>query len=102
MGFCLLICCSYVYVSKAQVTPKVNLNVQNISLIKIIEELRVQTAYNFLFNSEELRDFNSVNVTLKNVSLRQALDSLLLPRGLEYTIEKNTIIIKKYLGRKIN
>lgn len=95
-GFCLLICCSYVYVSKAQVTPKVNLNVQNISLIKIIEELRVQTAYNFLFNSEELRDFNSVNVTLKNVSLRQALDSLLLPRGLEYTIEKNTIIIKKY------
>ena len=62
-GFCLLICCSYVYVSKAQVTPKVNLNVQNISLIKIIEELRVQTAYNFLFNSEELRDFNSVNVT---------------------------------------
>ena len=70
-GLCLLICCSSVYVSRAQTDPRVNLDLKNVTLIKVIEELRVQTKYNFLFNSEELRDFNSVTLKLKNVPLRQ-------------------------------
>ena len=99
-GLCLLICCSSVYVSQAQTEPRVNLELVNVSLVKAIEELRVQTKYNFLFNSDELRNFNSVTIQLKNVQLRQALDSLLSPRGLEYVIEKETVIIKKKLSRQ--
>ncbi len=101
-GLCLLICCSSVYVSRAQTDPRVNLDLKNVTLIKVIEELRVQTKYNFLFNSEELRDFNSVTLKLKNVPLRQALDSLLSPRGLGYTIEKETVVIRKQEVKQVN
>ena len=45
-GLCLLICCSSVYVSQAQTEPRVNLELVNVSLVKAIEELRVQTKYN--------------------------------------------------------
>ena len=79
-----------------------NLDLKNVTLIKVIEELRVQTKYNFLFNSEELRDFNSVTLKLKNVPLRQALDSLLSPRGLGYTIEKETVVIRKQEVKQVN
>lgn len=79
---------------------KVNLDVQNASLIKIIENLRVQTRYNFLFNSDELNGYTGITVKLQSVTLKQALDSLLIGRktGLIYTIEEKTVIIKK--GKK--
>lgn len=41
---------------------KVNLDVQNTSLVKIIESLRVQTRYNFLFNSDELSGYTGITV----------------------------------------
>ena len=76
---------------------KVNLDVQNTSLIKIIENLRVQTRYNFLFNSDELSGYTGITIKLQSVTLKQALDSLLIGRktGLEYSMEGKTVIIKK-------
>ncbi len=101
-GLCLLIGCSSFYVSKAQTEHRVNLNLTNASLVKAIEELRVQTRYNFLFNSDELRSLNTVTLKLKNVPLRQALDTLLSPRGLNYTLEKETVVIKKKAPQEID
>lgn len=77
-------------------TPKVNIDVQNTSLIKIIENLRVQTRYNFLFNSDELSRYTGITVKFQNITLKQVLDSLLTGRktGLEYTIEEKTVVIK--------
>ncbi len=54
---------------------KVSLEVQNVSLIKIIENLRVQTHYNFLFNSSELSGYAGITIKLQSVPLKQALDS---------------------------
>lgn len=78
-------------------SPQVNLDVKNTSLIEIIEELRTQTRYNFLFNSDELRPFTGISIRLQAVSLKQALDSLLIGRktGLTYTLEDKTVVIRK-------
>ena len=77
--------------------PRVNLDMKNTSLIEIIEELRVQTRYNFLFNSDELRSFTGITIRLQSVNLKQALDSLLIGRktGLTYTLEDKTVVIRK-------
>ena len=77
-------------------SPRVNLDVKNASLIEIIEELRVQTRYNFLFNSDELRSFSGISVRLNSVSLKQALDSLLIGRktGLTFSLEDKTVVIR--------
>lgn len=82
---------------------KVNLDVQNTSLVKIIESLRVQTRYNFLFNSDELSGYTGITVKMQSVTLKQALDSLLIGRktGLEYSIEEKTVIIKRAVQKNV-
>ncbi|MDE5611368.1 MAG: SusC/RagA family TonB-linked outer membrane protein [Odoribacter sp.] len=94
-ALCLSLCCFSVYVSMAQSAPTVTLNCQGETLVKAIEELRKQTHYNFLFNSDELRGFNAVSVNLANVSLTQALDRLLSDKGLTYSIDQNNVVIRK-------
>ncbi len=82
---------------------KVNLDVQNTSLIKIIESLRMQTRYNFLFNSDELSGYTGITVKMQSVTLKQVLDSLLVGRktGLEYSIEEKTVIIKRAAKKSV-
>lgn len=89
--------------AQTDTTVKVNLDVQNASLIKIIESLRVQTRYNYLFNSNELSGYIGITVKLQSVTLKQALDSLLLGRetGLEYSIEEKTVIIRRAEREKV-
>ena len=75
--------------------PKVSLNVERATLVSVIESLREQTSYNFLFNAADLQGAELVTVRLRNVELRTALDSLLPSRGLTYTMEGRTVVIKK-------
>ncbi len=92
---CLLVCCSSVYVSAAQVAPLVSVECRNETLVKVIEDLRKQTKYNFLFNSDELVHAGAVTVDLTEVPLRQALDAILEDKGLTYSIENGTVVIRK-------
>lgn len=88
---------SFPALAQKESIPRVDLNVEKASLISIIEELRSQTRYNFLFNSGELQPYTGISVRLKSVTLKQALDSVLLGRktGLGYVIEKETVVIRK-------
>lgn len=83
--------------------PRVSLDVKNETLIRVIENLREQTRYNFMFNSGELRDITGITLRLENILLCQALDSLLdkVNRGLIYTIEGKTVIIRKQSQEKV-
>ena len=83
--------------AQQKTAPRVNLKVEKTSLIRAIEALRSQTRYNFLFNSKDLQPYTDISVHLQSVTLQQALDSLLTGRktGLEYTIEGETVVIRK-------
>lgn len=91
-AFCLFVCCSSLCVSMAQT---VSLNSREQTLVKVIEELRRQTDYNFLFNTEDLARVATVTVNLKDVPLEQALDAVLADKGLTYRVENGTVIILK-------
>ena len=83
--------------AQQKTAPRVNLKVEKTSLIRAIEALRSQMRYNFLFNSKDLQPYTDISVHLQSVTLQQALDSLLTGRktGLEYTIEGETVVIRK-------
>lgn len=83
--------------AQQKTAPRVNLKVEKTSLIRAIEALHSQTRYNFLFNSKDLQPYTDISVHLQSVTLQQALDSLLIGRktGLEYTIEGETVVIRK-------
>ena len=94
---CLLVCCSSVSFARAQAdaTPRVSLNVTEATLVSVIENLREQTSYNFLFNAADLQDAKPVTIRLRDVTLRVALDSILPQRNLTYTIDGKSVVIKK-------
>ena len=94
---CLFVCCSSVAVVRAQAdaTPRVSLDVKEAALVSVIENLRGQTGYNFLFNASDLQNARPVTLRLRNVTLRVALDSILPSRDLVYTIDGKSVVIKK-------
>ena len=75
--------------------PKITFNFQRAPFFKVIENIRQQIPYEFVFNSEDVRSLNNITLSLKEVTLQQALDALLEGSGMEYVIEQKTVVIKK-------
>ncbi|WP_303179451.1 TonB-dependent receptor [uncultured Butyricimonas sp.] len=78
-----------------QAVPKVSLDLKHATFVKVIESLRQQTGYEFVFNAPDVEHVKDVSLSLKDVSLRTAMDSLLQGKGLAYSITGQTVVIKK-------
>ncbi|WP_270088189.1 SusC/RagA family TonB-linked outer membrane protein [Sphingobacterium sp. SYP-B4668] len=77
----------------------VSLNQTNASLEILIKQLRTQTGYDFLLDSEVLKDAQKFDIQLKNVKLEQALEAIVYNRNLKYSIEGKSVVITK--GRPV-
>lgn len=73
---------------------RISLNEKNSSLEKVLETIRDQSGYVFMYNSEKLEKIK-VSVTVKNSSIEQALDACLKDLPFSYKIVKNNILIKE-------
>lgn len=82
-------------VSAGGYAQKVTLKAENISLQKIFREIRKQTGYQFLFADEALQTTKNISIDMQGKSIKEVLDYCLLNQQLTYTIEDNTIIIKR-------
>ncbi|OKZ20607.1 MAG: SusC/RagA family TonB-linked outer membrane protein [Butyricimonas synergistica] len=72
---------------------KVNLNVENVSMLDVIQELRKQTGFKFFFNHNELKKVNDVSAKFVEEDLERVLDALLREVNFAYRIEQGVIII---------
>lgn len=71
----------------------INLTKQKISLVDVFRELKKQSNYTILCNSDLLNSIPSLRVDLKQKSLPEALDIVLSPLGLSYQIEDKTVVV---------
>ncbi len=78
-----------------QAEPKVSLKLEHATFVKVIENLRKQTGYEFVFNAQDVEHVKDVSLSLRNVSLQVAMDSLVQGRGLTYSLTGQTVVIKK-------
>lgn len=78
-----------------QSAPKVSIDLKHVTFVKVIESLRQQTGYEFVFNAQEVAHVKDVSLSLKNVLLQVALDSLVKGKGLTYSITGQTVVVKK-------
>ena len=78
-----------------QSAPKVSIDLKHVTFAKVIENLRQQTGYEFVFNARDVEHVKDVSLSLKNVLLQVALDSLVKGKGLTYGITGQTVVIKK-------
>lgn len=73
---------------------KITLSERNVSLDKVFKKIKKQTGYYFIYTNDQLSRANPVSISVKDVTLKQALDELFSTQPLDYTMLENSIILK--------
>ncbi|MFA4869141.1 MAG: TonB-dependent receptor [Pedobacter sp.] len=73
---------------------KITLSVKNTPLERVFQEVKKQSGYLFWYENSLLNNTKKVDLDLKNVSLKYALDECFKDQPLSYQIVGNTIVIK--------
>ena len=71
------------YRGHAQERAMVTVNMTDVTLNEVITELKKQTKYDFFYNSELVKSKGRVSVRARNLDLREVLEQVLTPVGLE-------------------
>jgi len=90
----LLLIVTFFNASASSFAQKVSINVKKASLEQVLDEIREQTNYDFLYNSSQIKDVRSLNLNFQNADLETVLDACLLDQGLTYELDKQTVLIK--------
>lgn len=83
-----------VQVNASSFAQRITLTEKNASLEAVLKKIRLQTGYDILFQDKAIKNANPVSVTLKNVAIGEAFNSILKGQDLTYTITENTIVLK--------
>jgi len=94
LTFLLLTAC-FVQVSAAGFAQTVTLSRKNASLVTIMSEIKKQTGYHFLYNSQILEKAGSVDINVKNTGITTVLEKCFSNQPLTFIIEEKTVIIKE-------
>ncbi|MGB4400031.1 MAG: TonB-dependent receptor [Daejeonella sp.] len=81
--------------SAASQDQKINFSKENISLENVLQEIKRQTGYKFLYTEEMIKTTKPVNVQFKNASLQEALKQCFADKSLTYTVNMNTVVVRR-------
>jgi TonB-linked SusC/RagA family outer membrane protein len=91
---CILIMVAILQVSASSYAQKINLEVQKAPLEDVLFTLQQQSGYDFLYSAQLIKLAAPVSLSLKNVTIAQALEKIFSDQPLIYLINKKTITIK--------
>ena len=66
---------------------------KNATFVQVLSEIRKQSGYGMLYNSDLMKKASTVSIDVKNVSLEEALKISLNGQPFGYTIKNNTVVI---------
>ncbi len=79
----------------------ISLNRKEAEMKDIFRDIKKQTGYTIICNAAILKHSDPVTVSLQNVSLRYALNTIFNERGLEFVVEGESIVVQAMEGEKI-
>ena len=74
---------------------RLNVNLKNASIEEILDEIKEQSEYNFLYRSDIFSDVSEVDLKFEDVTLENILDYLVVPEGYSYVIKDKVVVIRK-------
>jgi TonB-linked SusC/RagA family outer membrane protein len=83
-----------VQVSARTYSQRVTLSAKNMSLEKVIGDIKKQTGYSFFYNVDWLQKANTVTIEVKNMQIENALNIIFKDQPLSYSVINNTIVLK--------
>ena len=93
--FILLVAFSSVSAMSYSQEQKMDVVFHDEMLENVLEYLKANTDYEFVYRRESLGDFRVKNVELKDVTLKQILDQVLRQNGFDYEIVDRIVIVRK-------
>lgn len=91
----ILILSACLQISAKGISQKITLYEENAPLEKVLKAIQKQSDFAFLYNHKILAQAMPVTVSLKEVSLEEALKACFKGQPFSYSIVDNTIVIKK-------
>lgn len=85
---------SIMQVSAAAIAQKVTIKKTNAPLKEVLDEIRKQSGYGFIFDANFVKHLKPVTVNLKGSTVEEALDNCLKDEPLTYTIEDKFVVLK--------
>jgi TonB-linked SusC/RagA family outer membrane protein len=97
MKVLLLLLLTSVFQVQASATygQNVTLNIKNAPFKSVLEELRKQTGYHFLYKTEMLIQLKNVNLKVTDAPLVQVLEQCFANQPLTYEINENTVVLRE-------
>jgi len=77
---------------------QVSLSLKDAPVEKVFREIEHQTGYGFLYTKEMLADLPKVTIDVKNAPIKQVLNECFKGQSLEYSIDNNTVVIKRKIA----
>ena len=85
---------SCLQVSAKSYGQKVTLHLENVSIEKVLKEIKKQTGYLFFYKSEEIKNAGRVSVNVDNAEVSEVLRQTLSTTRLAFTIVDKTIVLQ--------
>lgn len=82
-------------VSANTLAQKLTLKKNDVTLGKLVLEIRKQTGYDVFFENTKLKSSAKFNANFNQTPLAQVMDQIVAPTGLTYVISDKTVIIKE-------
>ena len=73
----------------------ITLKQNNVKLTSVLRTIQQQSGYNIFYDHDLIEEDINIDVDFKNKSLEGALDHLLKPHGITYTINQKNIVLAK-------
>ena len=93
----LILAASFLMLSTSHIyAQKVSLNMQNVTVAKVMSAIQKQSGYSFVFNADDLN--TSGKMSIKASDLRQAVERIAQDNNLDYEIRGKNVILRKEKG----
>jgi TonB-linked SusC/RagA family outer membrane protein len=92
---CLLLLFSLLQVAASGFAQKITLSKRNITLEQLFKEIKSQSGYDFLYERAELKNARRIDINVNSADLKNVLENVFYRQPLTYTIDQNTIVIRK-------
>lgn len=90
----------FLHVNASSYGQKVTLRFSNAYLSDVLDEIQIQTGYDFLYSTESVDVTKKVSIYVKNTDASIVLGDILKPQELSFEIEDKTVLISR--RQKVN
>lgn len=91
----LLLITAILQVNAGSYAQKITLSEKNAPIKSVLDKIRTQSGYDFLFTASNLRNAKPVTIEVRNADLKVVLEQVFEGQPFDYSVAKNAVVVSK-------